>query len=48
MENSNIENDLYVPVSKEERVQNEFVRPSVSYWQDAWGRLKKIKWLWRG
>lgn len=43
MENSNIENDLYVPVSKEERVQNEFVRPSVSYWQDAWGRLKKDK-----
>ncbi|WP_040212047.1 ABC transporter permease [Clostridium polynesiense] len=27
----------------DEKVQNEIVRPSISYWQDAWRRLKKNK-----
>ena len=22
------------------------VRPNISYWKDAWRRLKKIQWLW--
>lgn len=39
----NEENDLFSPVSKEEKMKNEFVRPSISYWQDVWGRLKKDK-----
>lgn len=35
--------DLYAPVCKEERMRNEFARPSISYWQDVWIRLKKDK-----
>ena len=30
---------LFEPVSPEERTRAEFVRPSLSYWQDAWRRL---------
>lgn len=31
--------DLYRTVDKEERSESEFVRPSISYWKDAWQRL---------
>jgi len=39
----NISKELFVPVPKEERQQETIVRPSVSYWQDAWRRLKSNK-----
>lgn len=25
---------------------NRIDRPTISYWQDAWRRLKKIQWQW--
>lgn len=39
----NISKELFVPVSKEERSTDTIVRPSMSYWQDAWRRLKMNK-----
>ena len=32
---------LFEPVGSEERNKAEFIRPSQSYWQDAWRRLKR-------
>lgn len=34
---------LFEPVTKEEKQKAEFIRPSQSYWQDAWQRLKRDK-----
>lgn len=34
---------LFEPVSAEEKTKAEFIRPSMTYWQDAWQRLKKDK-----
>lgn len=39
----NISRELFVPVSKEEKEYETIVRPSMSYWQDAWRRLKMNK-----
>jgi oligopeptide transport system permease protein len=35
--------DMWQPVSSEERNSEKIVRPSMTYWQDAWRRLKKDK-----
>jgi oligopeptide transport system permease protein len=44
MENQmKIKNELFTPLSEEEKKVNVVVRPSVSYWKDAWMRLKKDK-----
>lgn len=34
---------LFEPVTKEEKAASEKVRPSLSYWQDAWRRLRRDK-----
>lgn len=34
---------LFEPLSKEEKTKAEFIRPSMTYWQDAWQRLKRDK-----
>ena len=34
---------LFQPVGHDEKNKSEFVRPSQSYWQDAWRRLKRDK-----
>ena len=39
----NISRELFVPISKEEKQLETIVRPSMSYWQDAWRRLKANK-----
>lgn len=39
----NINSNMFEFLPAEEKKQNEIVRPSVSYWQDAWRRLKKNK-----
>lgn len=33
--------DEFTPLSPEERMGMEFTRPSLSYWGDAWGRLRR-------
>jgi oligopeptide transport system permease protein len=38
-----ISKDLFERVSKEEKDINKIVRPSETYWQDAWRRLKQNK-----
>jgi len=44
MENElKIQKDLFTPLSAEEKKIEVLVRPSVSYWKDAWTRLKKDK-----
>ncbi len=35
-----IDKELFTPLSEEEKVFEEVVRPSVGYWADAWRRLK--------
>lgn len=40
--------DLYAPASEEERSRNQFGRPSIGYWKDAWNRLKKDKIAYAG
>jgi ABC-type antimicrobial peptide transport system permease subunit len=42
MQNSSMENP-YELLPAGERDAEQFSRPSVSYWQDAWRRLKKDK-----
>ncbi|HPE68954.1 MAG TPA: ABC transporter permease [Thermotogota bacterium] len=32
--------ELFAPVPPQEKLRNEIVRPSMSYWQDAWRRLR--------
>ncbi len=34
---------LFEPVSAEEKNKAEFIRPSLTYWQDAWQRLRRDK-----
>ncbi len=44
MENQmKIESELFTPLSQEEKKIDVIVRPSVSYWKDAWMRLKRDK-----
>lgn len=38
-----IEKDLFTPLSEEEKKIEVAVRPSISYWKDAWMRLKRDK-----
>ena len=35
--------NLFEPISPEERLDSEILRPSKNYWQDAWGRLRTNK-----
>ena len=35
--------NLFDPISPEERLEAEILRPSKNYWQDAWGRLRTNK-----
>lgn len=35
--------DMFEKVSKEEKDANKIVRPSLTYWQDTWNRLKRNK-----
>ncbi|MGM8215746.1 ABC transporter permease [Bacillaceae bacterium W0354] len=39
----NIPQDWFKPLDKQEHNKEEVVRPSLSYWQDAWRRLRKNK-----
>ena len=32
---------MFVPVSFEDRAGAEIIRPSKSYWQDVWARLRR-------
>lgn len=41
--NTQIPKEMFELVSNEEKNLNEIVRPSETYWQDAWRRLKKNK-----
>lgn len=44
MENGlKVKKDLFTPLSEEEKKIEVSVRPSISYWKDAWMRLKKDK-----
>lgn len=38
-----IEKDLFLPATEEEKATVEVMRPSVSYWRDAWNRLRANK-----
>ncbi|MCZ8518760.1 MULTISPECIES: ABC transporter permease [Paenibacillus] len=38
-----MENNAFQPLSKSDNAQEVIVRPSLSYWKDAWRRLKKNK-----
>ncbi|AJA47151.1 oligopeptide transport system permease protein OppC [Clostridium pasteurianum DSM 525 = ATCC 6013] len=37
------EEEMYSPATEEEKRNNEFFKPSVSYWHDAWNRIRKDK-----
>ena len=41
MEYLELEDELFEKVSKEEKKRNEFLQPSLTYWQDVWQRLKR-------
>ncbi|MBB6630230.1 ABC transporter permease [Clostridium algidicarnis] len=41
--NEKIDIEMFNKVSDEEKIKDEIVRPSVTYWQDAWRRLKANK-----
>ncbi len=43
MENVRIEKNMWQPLSQEERDSEKIVRPSMTYWQDVWRRLKGNK-----
>ena len=45
MENNKLNNaqNLWQPLSKDERDADKIVRPSMTYWQDVWRRLKANK-----
>lgn len=43
MKETNIDVELFEPVGCDKEVSNAIVRPSTTYWQDAWRRLKKNK-----
>jgi oligopeptide transport system permease protein len=38
-----ISNELFRPLNKQNLNKNEIVRPSLTYWQDAWRRLRRNK-----
>lgn len=38
-----IDKEMFSPVPKEERQTTEIIRPSMTYWQDAWRRFKSNK-----
>jgi len=40
---SNIDPSRFSPLEVNKKTQNEIVRPSITYWQDAWRRLKQNK-----
>ena len=40
---TNIEQALFQPLETQTRAEDEIVRPSLTYWQDAWRRLKANK-----
>lgn len=41
-------NNLFTPVAKQVLQQEKISRPSITYWQDAWRRLKKNKFAMAG
>jgi oligopeptide transport system permease protein len=41
--NMNIDKNLFEPLNLDETEKNVVVRPSETYWQDAWRRLKENK-----
>lgn len=43
-----IPDEWFVPKAKDEDAAEAVVRPSLSYWQDAWRRLLKTNWQWQG
>lgn len=43
MDNKKLNKDLFVPAKTEEDKSEEISRPSLTYWQDAWIRLRKNK-----
>lgn len=43
MKETNIDAELFEPIGYNKEVSNVIVRPSTTYWQDAWRRLKKNK-----
>lgn len=42
-ENLSIDRELFTPLTDEEKKIDVVVRPSISYWKDAWMRLKSNK-----
>lgn len=42
-ENLNLDKELFAPLTDEEKKVDVVVRPSISYWKDAWMRLKNNK-----
>ncbi|MBM7571532.1 oligopeptide ABC transporter permease [Aquibacillus albus] len=43
MDKEKLNKDLFVPANRKEDTSEEIRRPSLSYWQDAWIRLRKNK-----
>lgn len=43
MNNADVQENLWKPLSQEERDSEKIVRPSLTYWQDVWRRFKKNK-----
>lgn len=43
MSEASIDKSLFTPLTAEEKKIDVIVRPSVSYWQDVWSRLKRNK-----
>lgn len=39
----NISQEMWQPISREDRDKEKIVRPSLTYWQDVWRRLKQNK-----
>ena len=42
-ENINLDKELFIPLTDEEKKVDVVVRPSIGYWKDAWMRLKSNK-----
>ena len=43
MNELNLDKELFTPLTDEEKKVDVVVRPSISYWKDAWMRLKSNK-----
>ncbi|MDF2503980.1 MULTISPECIES: ABC transporter permease [Clostridium] len=43
MEDLSNEKEMYSPATEEEKRNNEFFKPSISYWHDVWNRIRKDK-----